>query len=462
MSEAKFTHGSLTRHVVVTSSSMSLGLLAVFAVDFVDMFFIAMLGNPALAAAVGYAAVVLFFTTSISIGLSIAAGALVGRALGADDKDEARAYASSVIALALLVSVAVAALALSVMPWLLSLLGAQGETKGLALTYLNIITPFFPIMSVAFIAIAVLRAYGDSQLAMYATIAGGVVNAALDPLFIFTFDWGLAGAAWATVASRFCFLIAALLPLLRKHKACAGLSWALLKSHASSIVGLAIPAVLTNLATPIGTAIVTREMARFGSDAVAGMAIISRLTPLAFAMVFALSGAVGPIVAQNFGARAYARVRSTFTASVRVVVVYVVTVSLLLFLLRAPLAELFSAEGETRELLYLFCGPLALAFIFNGVIFAGNAVFNNIGHPLYSTYVNWGRHTLGTWPLVVAGASLGGAAGVLIGQALGGVIFAVAVLWLSPRLIEADKKRQGQTHFLPHVQWHLLFARMHK
>ncbi len=81
-------------------------------------------------------------------------------------------------------------------------------------------------------------------------------------------------------------------------------------------------------------------------------------------------------------------------------------------------------------LVFLFCGPLALAFFFNGVIFVANAAFNNLGHPFYSTGSNWGRHTLGTIPFVMVGRCWFGAPGVLIGQYLGGAVFAVfALFW---------------------------------
>jgi len=83
--QAKFLTGNLFRHVSVMSLTSSVGLMAIFAVDFIDMIFIAMLGKAELAAAVGYAATILFFTTSFGIGMAIAAGALVARALGAGD-----------------------------------------------------------------------------------------------------------------------------------------------------------------------------------------------------------------------------------------------------------------------------------------------------------------------------------------------------------------------------------------
>ena len=88
-----------------------------------------------------------------------------------------------------------------------------------------------------------------------------------------------------------------------------------------------------------------------------------------------------------------------------------------------------------RDIVYLFCGPLALLWVFNGVIFVSNAVCNNLGRPFWSTVVNWGRHTLGTMPLALWLGGIWGAQGVLVGQALGGVVFGVLAAWLALRAI---------------------------
>ena len=177
-------------------------------------------------------------------------------------------------------------------------------------------------------------------------------------------------------------------------------------------------------------------MAPFGEEAVAGMAIVGRIVPIAFAVIFALSGALGPIIGQNFGAGKYDRVRGAVNEGILFIAIYTIGVSAILFLLRQPITILFQAEGISRDLIYLFCGPLALAWFANGVIFASNAAFNNLGHPYYSTWINWGRHTLGTIPFVIGGAYLFGAEGVLIGQAAGGVIFALAA-WVMVRRVTA-------------------------
>ncbi len=459
--QASFTHGSLLKHVTVMSFTSSIGLMAIFAVDLVDMIFIAMLGNPSLAAAVGYAGTILFFTTSVSIGLSIAAGVLVARAVGAGKSEDAAEYATSVLVIGVVVSVATVACIFFWLEPLLDLLGADRQTSALAISYLSIILPSMPVLMAAMIAGAILRAHGDAKRATMATLAGGIVNAVLDPLLIFTFGLGLQGAAIASVLARFTILIVSLYPVIRQYHGFAIPSIGLLRRDFSVVTAIALPAVLANVATPVGTGIVTREMAKFGTDAVAGMAIIGRLTPVAFAVVFALSGAIGPIVGQNYGAQLHHRVKTAFKTALGFVTVYVIITAIGLYFLRDLIIATFDATGDTLTLVLLFCGPLALTQIFNGWVFVGNASFNNLGHPVYSTWVNWGRHTIGTWLPVIGGASLWGASGVLIGQAAGGFVFSVITVWLVFKMMDGQRQDADKTHFDKQLRMHVLESRRH-
>ena len=92
---AKFTTGSPLRHVIVMTTTGSIGLMAVFAVDLANLFYISILGVKELAAAVGFAGAVLFFQISMCIGLTIGAGAIVARAIGAGEREQARRLAGS-------------------------------------------------------------------------------------------------------------------------------------------------------------------------------------------------------------------------------------------------------------------------------------------------------------------------------------------------------------------------------
>lgn len=454
----RFVTGDLGAHVRRMSFAGGVGLLAVFFVDLADLLFISMIGQQELAAAVGFAGAILFFTTSLSIGLAIAVGARVGRALGAGDAKRASEIATiSIIASALAAVVACIVIFLFI-PELVALIGARGRTAELAEEYLMIVVPSMPFMNVMMTGGAVLRAHGAANASMTTTLAAAIVNAVLDPILIFGL-WpipalGLDGAALASVGARVAGAAVALWYVTRRYGGLAPFN----RSHSGADLGalfaLAGPAMATNAATPIGAAYITRIIADFGDSAVAGYAIVSRVTPVAFAVVFSLSGAIGPIVAQNFGAYAFDRVREALRQALKFLLVYVVIVSALLFLSRGAIADVFGADEAAEALLVWFCGPLSLLFFFNGVLFVANASFNNLGRPLISTLANWGRHTIGAIPLALFGAwLLDDPGGALLGQAIGGVVFAGMAMWLANRLIDQREAERSASEATSPPLW---------
>jgi Na+-driven multidrug efflux pump len=257
---------------------------------------------------------------------------------------------------------------------------------------------------------------------MDVTLFAALTTAVTDPILIFGLHLGLPGAAISTVLSRFVLVTLGWLGAVRRHDLIAIPSLENLAGDIAAIVHVAGPALLTNLATPIGAAYVTRSMATFGPDAVAGQATIDRISPVAFGLIYALSGAVGPILAQNVGAGRLDRVRETLRASFALVLATVCMAWAVLALAQELVVRAFFAHGVTAELVHLFCSWLAAGFLFTGALFVANAVFNNLGYPALATLFNWGRATLGTIPFVTYGAQFG-PAGILIGQAAGSVVF---------------------------------------
>lgn len=435
MYKGKFVSGNIFRHIVVMSSTNAIGLTALFIVDLADLFFISLIGEAELAAAVGYAATIAFFTTSISIGLSIAVSALVSRAIGQQERKKARRLVVNILVTSFLISATVAAIAWVFTPQLVAMIGAKGETHAFAVDYLRILLPSLPILAIAMGAGAALRAVGDAKRAMYSTLAGGAVNAILDPLFIFTFDWGLHGAAIASVLSRFAVAWVAIYGIIHIHKLLGRFNYQTWLSAQKEIFKVAIPAMTTNIATPIGNAYVTLMIASFGDSYVAGWAIVGRLLPVAFAMVFAMSGAIGPIIGQNFGANLHDRVNLTMQRAVQFTCCYVAIMATIIYFLQAQIIQLFSAQEEAAELLSFYCTWLCISFIFNGILFIANTAFNNLGYPTTSTLMNIGKATIGTIPLVYFGGLWFGVKGVLAGQALGSIIFGIIAWFWAQRIL---------------------------
>ncbi len=425
------------RHVVVMSLTSSAGLISIFLVDFADLYFISLLGKKELAAAVGFAGTLLFFNMSVTIGLMIAMSALAAQRIGRGEPEEARRIATSVMVAAFALGLVLAALFWIFAPQMLDLIGAVGETRDLATRYMRIVVPSLPVAALAMVSSGLLRAHGDARRAMNATLAAGAVNAVLDPILIFAAGLGLDGAALASVAARLAMAATAIIPIVRHYGGFAPFDRTQFVRDLAPIFGIATPAILTNIATPIGAIIVTRAIAPYGDAAVAGFAVISRLTPLAFCVLFSLSGAVGPIVGQNFGGGAYDRVRETLRKSLFFAAAYTGGIWAILLALNGVIASAFGLTGEGGALIFWFAVIVAPLFFFNGALFISNAAFNNLKRPLWSTWLNWGKNTIGTAPFVFAGSAIAGAPGVIIAQAIGGIAFAVIGVWLGFRLITA-------------------------
>ncbi|MCC4832445.1 MATE family efflux transporter [Shewanella sp. 1_MG-2023] len=436
MTEAKFVQGSILRHILVMSSTAAVGISALFVVDLLDIFFLSLLGEQELAAAVGYAGAISFFTTSIGIGLSIALGALVSRAIGAKNMVLAKRMLLNSAVVSLLTSVVVAVTVFIFIPELLALIGANGETAILAESYLRILVPSLPFICLAMALGGALRAIGDAKLSMMSTLAGGGVNLVLDPIFIFALGMGIEGAAIASVFARIAVFIISARGIVVKHNMLGQFNRQHFVEDIRTIFAIALPAMLTNVATPIGNAVVTKAIADFGDSYVAGWAVLGRLIPVCFGMIFALSGAVGPIIGQNYGALEFERVKESLTKAIQFCVVFVLGVSILLFSLKHQIVSAFDMQGEAAELILFFCKYIAIFFIFNGILFVANASFNNLGKAKYSTFFNVGKATIGTIPFVYFGAQIGGVYGVLIGQALGSILFGLGGVWVGYRLID--------------------------
>lgn len=425
-----FTRGSTLRHVLVMTAAGSAGLVAVFFVDFLTLLYISRLGDTNLTAAVGYASQMIFLLISVNIGMSIALGALVSRALGAGDRPRARRIAASGLLLTALVS---GGLGLAAMPFthaILSLFGARGEALAVGSTYLRMILPASMFLGIGMAFSAILRGVGDAKRAMYTTLAGAIVTACLDPILIFGLHLGIYGAAIVLVTSRLSLLAVGWHGAVRVHDLVARPGLAALRLDWRPLAAIAGPAVLTNIATPVANIYAMHVFSSFGDSVVAAFAIMDRVTPVAFGVLFALSGSVGPIMGQNYGARAFDRIRTVLTNCFAISGLYVAAVTLLLWFCAPLIVMLFGAKGETATLLVFFCHVAGFLWLFLGGIFVANAAFNNLGSPVLSAGFNWARATLGTIPFVTLGAMMHGPEGGYLGLVAGAALFGcLAVAW---------------------------------
>ncbi len=435
LNDARFLSGSIMRHVVVMALTGSFGLMFMFLVDAAAVFWVAQLQKEELMAALGFAWSIQFFTVSAGIGMSIAALALVSKAIGAGRAFESRATAGAAIILTACVQAIVAGLVL-VFRWdLLALLGADDEIAAIASRFLTIAVPSLPLMAVGIVGASVLRASGYAYLAMMVTLSAGCVAMVLDPLLIVWAGWEMDGAAIVVVLNRATNAAVAMYFVAIKMKLVARPRAADFRHFVIPFAVIAIPATLTQTAAPMGNFVVTYLAAEIGDSAVAGWTIAARIMIFCFGGLFALSGAIGGIFGQNFAAGKMDRVRSAYTSALIYCVVYALCLWAILAMFQGQLVTVFKVSGEAANVLQTFLLWAPFGFLFLGGLFVATSVFNTLGRPLWSTALNWLRDGIVLWPCIILMTGIFGTAGLIHGQIVASIMVGTLAAFLGWRFV---------------------------
>ena len=426
----RFLSGPTMGHVVRMTMTGAMGITFVFIVDAANLFWLSQLGEPMLVAAIGFAFAIQFFSVSAGIGLMIASTALVSRYIGAGDREGARITATSGACMAFCVQ---AVVAVSIISWrheILAISGATGETAALAARYLALSMPSITIMAIGMAANGALRAHGDGARSMYVTLTSGCVSMLVDPVVIYGLGLGLDGAAIAVTVSRVVMLVMGLRFAIFTHDLFARPRLGDIPPRIRPYAAIAVPAILTQLATPTGNYLVTNVMARFGDDAVAGWAVVGRLTVVVFGGIFSLSGAIGGIFGQNYGAGLYDRIERTYRDALIFGLIYTLVAWALVWTAAPYVIAGFGLTPAGAEVVHAFATVGVGGFLFASALFVSNAAFNALGKPARSTLVNWLRDGAMTLPLALLLAGWYGASGAIYAQAVASALVgSLAALW---------------------------------
>ena len=428
---SRFVTGSTLRHVIVMTGASAVGLTALFSVDLLNVFYINLLGRDELTAAVGFASAILMFQISLGIGLGIGTSVFVSRFEGARRLGEAKSHAIAGIALSVLLSLLIVLVVMPFLPLFVADIGARGATADYTLAYLRLTFPAMPFLIVTITSSGILRALGDAKGAMWVTLSGGLVNAAIDPILILYLELGLDGAAYAAVISRLVSFLVGIALIIIRHSYWCRVSGREFLRLARAILRLSLPIMLTNIATAVGVYILTEFVAQHGDAANAANTVINRFVPFLFGFLFSLSGAVGPVLGQNIGAKAYDRAERAFAQAIGIVFVYTLIVCLAMVVFSRPLATTFASNREVVDLIVFFLTYAGWSYAFFGALIVSNAVFNTIDEPYFATAFNWGRATLGVYPFCWLGAHYFGIKGVILFFGFGFVPFGIAAAFLA-------------------------------
>lgn len=420
-------------HVARMTLAGAMGITFVFLVDAANLFWVSQLGAPKLVAAIGFAFAIQFFSVSSGIGLMIAAIALIARGIGKGDREQARRHATSSAAIAFVIQTLMAGIVIYFRHDILAMVGATGETAALAARYLAVSLPSLGIMAISMIANGALRAEGAAKRSMFVTLISGMVSMVLDPFLIY--QWGLDGAAMGLNISRFVMLVVALRFAVGTHDLMARLRLADVIETLRPFLIIAVPAIMAQMAMPVGNYLLTSVMAPYGDDAMAGWAVVGRLTVVAFGGIFSLSGAIGGIFGQNYGAGNYERLRTTY----RDAIIFGLAYSLVTWIVLASASSLvisaFDLSPLGGDIVASFTTVGAGAFLMASALFVSNSAFNALGRPSWATLTNWLRDGVISLPLAILLAGWYGATGVIYAQAVASVIVGALAGWLGWRYV---------------------------
>lgn len=425
VARAKFTEGAVTRHILVMTSTSALSLFAVFLVDILTLVYVSMLHEPLLLAATGIAKVLIFLNSAVANGLIIAAATVLSSRIGHRATKAVSRFTGSLMLMVLGVCGLSAALQLALIVPITHLLGADPSTYEAARVFIWLTLPFSVLQSAMQMSAQILRAAGDSRRALWVVLSGAATLAIADPVLIFVCGLGLEGAGLS-------YALAALTSF------CLGLFWVrrhvgleneirprLLCLHVRRTFRIALPAMVANLATPVGLAYVVSTVATFGTSALAAMAVLDRVMQFCYCAFFALPSALAPVLGQNIGAYLDKRVSSAIDYSRKLVVVYGLVIWALLVLSSATVADFYGLEGEGRALFLAFCRFGGGLWVLIGLDFVSISVFLTMGRPWLVAVFAWLRSTAGTVPFVAVATHLLGSSATMPGMFAGNALIAV-------------------------------------
>lgn len=329
-----------------------------------------------------------------------------------DTKNAHRAVGGSAV-ITLIISVVLVALGFIFADQILGLFGASADNILYAKQYFYIILAFFPIYMLGYMLNSVIRADGSPAFAMAATVAGALTNIILDPIFIFVFNWGIQGAAWATITGQILTLIISIVYLTRTKTFRLQLASFKPQSQVlSNIAKLGISTFITQLSIVIISMVCNKMLAIFGAQSVYGandpLAIIGicmKVFTIVLSIAMGIIIGAQPILGYNIGAGQYDRVRETFRKCLVATIVVGIIATIIFEVCPEAIIAIFGSNSENPELYMQFAALTFRIFLslvtFTCIIKVISIFFQAVGEPLKAAIVSVFRDIIIFCPLVL-------------------------------------------------------------
>ncbi|WP_410507356.1 MATE family efflux transporter [Methanosarcina hadiensis] len=409
----------------------------------VDTFWVSGLGADALAA-MGFVFPFYFISMALSNGLGIGGGAAISRKIGARDKTGADNVAVHTIIMMILLVLIFTIPFYVFAPQIFSLAGA-GKTTALAVSYARVIFLGSIVIFFTNVANSILRAEGDSKRAMNAVVLGAVLNIVLDPIFIYTFEMGIAGAAWATLLSLAVSSLVMFNWLFFKKDTFVSFEFkdfSFEKDIVNDIFRVAVPASAQQLSMSLSMLILNLIIVNVGStDGVAVYSTGWRVATIAIAPLVGIATAVVSVSGAAFGAKDFEKAKIAHTYAVKLGLLIEGVVAVSTFIFAPQIAAVFTQTEEAAHIAPDLIHFLRVVCIFYPSVSFGmlsSSLFQGAGKGLSALIANFMR-TMVFIPLFAAFfafnldmGQVGAWWGIVAGNAIGaGLVFIWARLYLS-------------------------------
>lgn len=371
---------------------VSIGLFFNTMYNVVDTWFAGMISTSALAA-MSLSLPVFFIIISVGSGMSTGTTALIGTALGADDKKQASLYAVQGLVFGVLMSFLLAVTGINLSPFLFKILGASDEYLHICLAYMDVLfngTVFFMLM---YMLNAILNAQGNTRIYRNFLIMGFILNIILDPWFVFGGlgipPMGVTGVAFATVLIQ---MIGSIFLGINVKK--TGLisvrSWKDFLPDAGAFKQIAaqgFPASLNIMTVAMGVFVITYFVSKFGKEAVAAYGIGMRVEQIVLLPAIGLNTATLTLVAQNHGAGLFNRMIEAFRSSLKYGGIMTAVGGILVLIFAKPFMKLFSNDPKVIEIGISYLKIEALVLYAYVILFVSVAALQGIKKPMFAVFI---------------------------------------------------------------------------
>ena len=412
------TNNGLVRQLLKMTWPMLFGVLSLMSFQLVDSAFIGQLGVLPLAAQ-GFTLPIQMIIIGVQVGLGIATTAIIARALGAHKSTYAKQLGGLVLMMG---TVGVAFICLCL--WLLrhpilAILSAPQSVYVVIDDYWVFWLLSAWVGAVLYFYYSVCRANGNTLLPGTMMMVTSVINLLLDPLFIFTFDLGIKGAALATICAFSCGIVVVAPRVLKQHWVSFDWHGLDLNSSLNAIAKIMGPAMISQLLPPLSSMLATKLIAGYGTASVAAWALASRYEFFSIVAVLALTMSMPPMIGRLLGAGKITEIRYLVSIACKFILALQLLIALLTLFSASWLASLMTSDTSVAGILnwHLMFVPFSLGPL--GICILMVSVANALARPGDALFISALRLFAFFLPCLWLGAQLAEIKGLFIGALIG-------------------------------------------